>query len=310
MDWLEITLNTRHDEIDTLCERLESLGVNGVVINDEADVTDFLEKGKKYWDYVDEEVIDRVRGVCSLQFYLEDSENGLAELDRIRTALGGPELGVRHVRDEDWENNWREYYKPIETGEKLVIIPEWEKAPECGIRVPLRLDPGLIFGTGSHATTRMCLEELERYRARAVLDLGCGSGILAIASLLLGAEKAYGCDIDEKAPDVVRSNGELNSLYPDRLAVYAGDILSDERLRTELSKRSYDLILANIVADVIIQLAPFAADRLAPDGVFICSGIIEGRQAEVLSALRKCGLEIISSRSLRDWYCFTARLRR
>ena len=310
MDWLEITLDTRHEDIDALCERLESLGVSGIVINDETAVTDFLEKGKKYWDYVDAEVMDRVRGVCSLQFYLEDSEDGRSELERIRAALDVPELKTRQVRDEDWENNWREYYKPIETGEKLVIIPEWEDAPDCGSRVPLRLDPGLIFGTGSHATTRMCLEELENYPAETVMDLGCGSGILAIASLLLGAGKAYCCDIDEKAPDVVRSNGELNALYSDRLIVYAGDILSDRPLRSELSERSYDLILANIVADVIIRLAPFAAERLAPDGIFICSGIIEGRQDEVLSALRNSGLEIVSSRSLSDWYCYTARLKR
>ncbi len=310
MDWLEITLDTRHEDIDALCERLESLGVSGIVINDEATVTDFLEKGKKYWDYVDDEVMDRVRGVCSLQFYLEDSEDGRSELERIRAALDVSELKTRPVRDEDWENNWREYYKPIETGEKLVIIPEWEDVPDCCIRVPLRLDPGLIFGTGSHATTRMCLEELEKYPAETVMDLGCGSGILAIASLLLGAGKAYCCDIDEKAPDVVRSNGELNSLHSDRLVVYSGDILSDGPLRSVLSERSYDLILANIVADVIIRLAPFAAERLAPDGIFICSGIIEGRQDEVLSALRNSGLEIVSSRSLSDWYCYTARLKR
>ena len=308
MDWLEITLNTKHEDVDPLCERLESLGVSGIIINDEAAVTDFLEKGRKYWDYVDDEVMARVRGICSLQFYLEDSDAGRADLERLRSALSGLELAARAVRDDDWENNWREYYKPIETGEKLVIVPEWENAPASG-RIPLRLDPGLIFGTGSHATTRMCMEELEKYPSKTVLDLGCGSGILAIAALLLGAEKAYGCDIDEKAPDVVRSNGELNSLRQDRLEVYAGNILTDKRLRSELSERFYDLILANIVADVIIPLAPFAAERLSPDGIFICSGIIEGRQAEVLSALKKSGLDVVSSRSLDDWYCFTARLK-
>ena len=310
MDWLEITINTRHDDLDPLCERLGSLDVSGLVINDEASVVDFLDKGKKYWDYVDDDVLDRVRGVCSVQFYLEDSDSGRAELEGLRASLPEYTLAERPVRDEDWENNWREYYKPIETGEKLIIVPEWESAPESGGRVPLRLDPGLIFGTGSHATTRMCLEELEKHPAETVLDLGCGSGILAIASLLLGAEKAWGCDIDEKAPGVVMENGALNSLFSDRLHVFAGDVLSDEGLRRELSARKYDLILANIVADVIIALAPFAAQLLAPDGVFICSGIIEGRQTEVLAALKRAGLDVTASRSMSDWYCFTSRLKR
>jgi len=309
MDWLEITINTNHDNLDPLCEQLENLGVSGLIINDEADVLNFLETGKKYWDYVDDDVFERVRGVCSVQFYLEDSESGLAQLKQLRRDLPAETLIAAHVRDEDWENNWREYYKPIETGEKLVIVPEWEDVPETSGRIPLRLDPGLIFGTGSHATTRMCLEELEKLTPRTVLDLGCGSGILAIASLLLGAETAFGCDIDEKAPDVVMENGALNGLSSDRLTVYAGDILTDKRLRRKIDSQRYDLVLANIVADVIIAMAPFAKDWLAPDGTFICSGIIEGRQAEVSAALAENGLKIVSSRSLDDWYCFTAQIK-
>lgn len=309
MDWLEITVNTKHDLLSSLCDRLEALGVSGLIINDEEDVLNFLKTEKKYWDYVDNDVLDRIRGVCSVQFYLENSNNGLAELARIKTSLPEIDPQVKQVRNEDWENNWREYYKPIEIGKKLIIVPEWEKVPEGSNRIPLRLDPGLIFGTGSHATTQMCLEALEDLSPVNVLDLGCGSGILAIASLLLGASKAYGCDIDEKAPDIALENGKLNGFDEEHLCIYAGDIINDSHMREKLASRHYELVLANIVADVIIELAPFVTSFLAPNGFFVCSGIIEGRQNEVILALNENGLRIIDSRTQDGWYCFTAQVK-
>ena len=214
-------------------------------------------------------------------------------------------MSVSCVEDSDWENNWREYYKPIPIGKKLVVVPEWEPIPQDG-RIPLRLDPGLIFGTGSHATTRMCLAELENYvnPGTRVLDLGCGSGILGIGALVLGAASCLGCDIDPKAPDVVRSNAALNSIGPDRLRACAGDILSDAGLRRGFGG-GYDLVLANIVSDVILPLSAFVRDFLAPDGVFITSGIIEGRQDELRAALEQAGLHIVHHRCEEEWHCFT-----
>lgn len=188
-----------------------------------------------------------------------------------------------------------------------MIVPEWEEIPENG-RTPLRLDPGLIFGTGSHPTTRMCLEEIEHHSPKTVLDLGCGSGILGIASLLLGAEFAVGCDIDEKAQKVVMENAALNGIYEDKLSVYSGDVLSDNWLSEKIAGK-YDLVLANIVADVIIAMSPKVPQWLDKNGFFVCSGIIEGRQNEVKKAITEAGLEITGHRESEEWHCFTAKIK-
>ena len=304
MNWLEITVNTSHERLEPLTDALAALGVEGLVTEDEADVREFLENNKKYWDYVDEDFMKSVSGVCRVKFYLEDSVAGRAELTRLSGKLPEYELTPRPVRDEDWENNWREYYKPIEVGERLVIVPQWLPAPQTD-RVALRLDPGLIFGTGAHATTQLCLGELEKYASgRRTLDLGCGSGILAIAALLLGAERAVGVDIDDKAPDVVMENAAFNGIGPDRLSVFAGDVLSDRSLSNKLSGEKFGLVLMNIVADVIIALSPKVSEFLTPDGVFICSGIIEGRQNEVEAALKSAGLRVSEHKSKDGWHAF------
>ena len=303
MDWLEVTLAAQPDRLDGTCADLEEAGVSGLVILDEASVRDFLDKNRKYWDYVDDDVLRQLSGVCAVRFYLEDSDDGRGELERIRRRVPG-EYSVSTVRDEDWENNWKQYYRPIRIGERLIVVPEWLDVPEEG-RVPLRMDPGLIFGTGSHPTTRMCLEQLQRLKPRRVLDLGCGSGILGIAALLLGAETAAGVDIDEKAPGVVMANAALNGIYGDRLTVLAGDVTCDEGVRRRLAG-SYDLVLANIVADVIIALAPFVPGWLAPEGTFICSGIIEGRQNEVIRALERAGFAVTGHYKSEEWHCLTA----
>ena len=192
-------------------------------------------------------------------------------------------------------------------GEKLVVVPEWEPVPADG-RVPLRLDPGLIFGTGSHATTRICLAALERFVGpeTKVLDLGCGSGILGIGAMVLGAARCLGCDIDPKAPDVVRANAALNGIGPDRLTACAGDILSDAALRRSFGG-DWDLVLSNIVSDVIIPLSRHVRSFLAPGGTWISSGIIEGRQDEVRAAIEQAGFTILEHHCEEEWHCFVAK---
>ena len=219
-----------------------------------------------------------------------------------------PGVTVSAVEDSDWENNWREYYKPIPVGERLVVVPEWEEIPAGG-RLPLRLDPGLIFGTGSHATTRMCLEALEEYAGpgKRVLDLGCGSGILGIGALVLGCDSCLGCDIDPKAPDVAAANAALNDFGPDRIRIVAGDVIADASLRRSFGS-GYDIVLANIVSDVIIPLSAHVPAFLRNDGVFITSGIIQGRQAEVEAAIEKAGFRILRHLYEEDWHCFVAEL--
>ncbi|MBR7074696.1 MAG: 50S ribosomal protein L11 methyltransferase [Oscillospiraceae bacterium] len=308
MRYIEVTVNTPADEIDARCEQMAAMGAGGFVIENEEDFRDFLEHNHQYWDYVDEELENQYLGVSRIKCYLTDDEEGLAILRRFREVY--PELTTAFVEDSDWENNWREYYRPIEVGEKLVVVPEWEEAPADG-RIPLRLDPGLIFGTGSHATTRMCLAALENCAApgKRVLDLGCGSGILGIGALLLGCDHCLGVDIDPKAPDVVMSNAALNEIGPDRMTARAGDILGDNALRAHIGG-GWDLVLANIVADVIIPLSAQVQQFMGPDAVFICSGIIENRWPETAAALTANGFEILDHRSEDEWHCFTCKLKK
>lgn len=305
MRYIEVCVNTPADEIERRCEEMTAMGAEGFVIENEADFQDFLENNHQYWDYVDDELESRFTGVSRIKCYLCDDEDGRAVLCRIRGAYGGVETSF--VEDSDWENNWREYYKPIEVGEKLVVVPEWEDIPDDG-RTALRLDPGLIFGTGSHATTRMCLAALEKYagEGKTFLDLGCGSGILGIGALVLGSARCVGCDIDPKAPDVAASNAALNGIGSDRFKVYAGNILSDVSLRYMLGS-GYDAVLANIVSDVIIPLSALVREFMKPGAVFITSGIIDGRQDEVRAALEGNGFEVIEHRNEEEWHCFVCR---
>ena len=308
MNWIEITISTTPEEIDTLCSSLEDFGIEGLIINDEAVLTDFIKNDTKYWDYIDDTLVKELTGVCSVQFYLEDSPSGLDRLESLTLSLSDKTFCTKKVRDEDWENNWREFYKPLEVGDRLLIVPEWENQPSDNERTVIKLDPGLIFGTGSHQTTQMCLEEAELYSGDSVLDLGCGSGILSIASLLLGSGYAIGCDIDDKAPDIASANAQLNGIGADRFVVYCGDFLTDKNLRCEIYKKRYDIIFANIVADVIISMSSTVRDLLSDDGVLICSGIIDGREDEVSSALTESGLKIINHRHVDNWHCYTATL--
>ena len=305
MRYIEVTVNTPGAEIDARCQEMADMGAGGFVIENEEDFKDFLEQNQQYWDYVDDELENQFAGVSRIKCYLTDDEDGLAVLRRINAAYD--DVTTSYVEDSDWENNWREYYKPIEVGEKLVVVPEWEEAPQDG-RLPLRLDPGLIFGTGSHATTRMCLAALEEFSKPGVrvLDLGCGSGILGIGALILGCDSCLGVDIDPKAPDVVMSNAALNGIGADKMTAWAGDIIADASLRARIGG-GYQLVLANIVADVIIPLTAIVRQFMAPGAVFICSGIIEHRWPETEAALISNGFEILDHKSEEEWHCFVCR---
>ena len=305
MRYIEVTVNTPGAEIDARCQEMADMGAGGFVIENEEDFKDFLEQNHQYWDYVDDELENQFAGVSRIKCYLTDDEDGLAVLRRINAAYD--DVTTSYVEDSDWENNWREYYKPIEVGEKPVVVPEWEEAPQDG-RLPLRLDPGLIFGTGSHATTRMCLAALEEFSKPGVrvLDLGCGSGILGIGALILGCDSCLGVDIDPKAPDVVMSNAALNGIGADKMTAWAGDIIADSSLRARIGG-GYQLVLANIVADVIIPLSAVVRQFMAPGAVFICSGIIEHRWPETEAALISNGFEILDHKSEEEWHCFVCR---
>ena len=304
MRWIEAAFRAPQGKLDALCDALTDLGAEGLVIEDEADFRRFLEENRQYWDYVDSELESRYAGVSRVKVYVEDGEAGRERLARWTEALG-IEPETRTMADEDWENNWKRYYKPIPVGEGLLVLPKWEPEPEGNTRRVLKLDPGLAFGTGGHATTRMCLEFLEGLElegARA-LDLGCGSGILGIGALILGCADCTGCDIDPKSPEAAADNAALNGIAPERYHMYVGDVLSDRRLRAKLGS-GYDVVLANIVSDVIIPLAPYARECVKPGGRFIASGIIEGRQDEVAAAIAAAGFEIRAHLTEDGWHAY------
>ena len=297
MEWLEVHIDTNHAGLEPLEIFLSANGVDGVVIDDEQDFQSFLENNHQYWDYVDEDLEASMKGKSRITFYLPADGDGFDQLAHLRTALQGFKdahagkygtllMTLENLKDADWENNWKQYYKPMEIGERLLVIPEWEQENVKGQakyagKVPLILEPGLTFGTGSHATTRLCLTALEEavHGGETVLDLGCGSGILSIAALRLGAASAKAVDIDDKCLTVAYENAALNGIGKDRYAVLVGDVLSNGALRETLGG-GYDVVVANIVADVIIGLAPMVRQFLKPGGLFLCSGIIDTRAGE------------------------------
>ncbi len=323
MQWLELTIHTTSAGMEPLLVRLSALGYDDVVIDDEQDFQAFLAENRQYWDYVDEQLEEKMRGVSQVRLYLEDNEAAPAAISALHAGLqtlpaafpaidlGTLEIGVAKLADEDWENNWKQYYKPIPIGEKLLILPEWMQQQDTGGRIPVILDPGMIFGTGAHASTQMCLAELETHvhGGERVVDLGSGSGILSIAALRLGAVHATGVDIDPKAEDIARANAAMNGLGSDRFTAVTGDVISDWGMMKRLSAGGYDLVLANIVADVIIPLSPVAAQLLRPGAVFICSGILDVREDEVAAAIERAGMRIIHRREGGDWRQLTAVLR-
>ena len=314
MKWLELHLDTQPAGIEPATELLSEYGIDSLMIDEEGDFKDFLENNHQYWDYVDDELMEQMHGKSRITFYLEDSAEGYNTLAQFRIGLSAfkkqhPEyapliLSMENVEDADWENNWKQFYKPMEIGSRLLVVPEWEEAADP-TRVKLVLNPGLTFGTGSHATTRLCLQALDTHihGGERVLDLGCGSGILSIAALRLGAESAFACDIDEKCVDVAYENAALNGIGKDRYTVRWGDVLTDAALRQEMGA-GYDIVVANIVADVIMGLSPHVRPFLKPDGLFLCSGIIDDRAAEVLEKLKADGWDVFEQRSSEGWFSY------
>ena len=315
MKWKEITIYTTEEGTEIILARLDMLGITQVnIVQGDEEIDALLHSCEKYWDYADETAMGKQP---SVQAYVSDVpenaaveqavRNSIAELDSMRSEIGidmgSLKIEVRSVDEEDWANNWKAYFKPMPVGEKLLVCPSWEKIPEGNTRAVLKIDPGMAFGTGTHHTTRMCLELLEKNikNGDLVADLGCGSGILSIAASLMWAKETYAIDIDPVAARVAAENAELNGIDMSGYFIRIGDILSDEKFRDDISGRQYDIVLANIVANVIIAFAPVIPQLMKPGGKLIASGIIADRLDEVLDALKANGLEAVEICSGEDW---------
>lgn len=320
MQWLELTIKIASAGIDLVAAKLTMLGFDSFIIDDQADFQEFLEQNTQYWDYVDSALEKKMEGLSQIRLYIEDDMSAPETVAALRQQLQlwraqSPELDLgelsitlANLKEEDWENNWKQYYQPLPIGRRLLVVPLWLQPENPDGRIPICLDPGMIFGTGAHATTQMCLLALEDCvcGGERVIDLGSGSGILSIAALLLGASTATGVDIDPAAEKISRENAALNALGGDRFTAVTSNVLEDRDAMLALSHGGYDIVLANIVADVIIPLSSIVPAFLRPGGKWICSGILDTRLPEVEQALKKNGLSITGRNQIGDWCQLTA----
>ena len=315
MDYIEVRVTTTHEAAELLAEQLAEL-TGGCSVDDPQTIEDFVRAPIKRWDYIEEQLFDNPRREPSVCCYLSPDGEGARRLRQVGDLLlslreqdetgfyGSLRMEVSPVRSEDWENNWKEYYKPFPVGKRLYVCPSWERAEVPEGRVLLTMDPASSFGTGAHATTRMCMEQLDGLdlAGKRILDVGCGSGILACTALLLGGRHALACDIEENALRITAENMDKNGLGGDRYATRCGDLLSDRALCEELARGGpYDIILANIVADVLIAMADELPRWLSADGRLILSGIIDARAEEVRRAFRARDMVIVDELAREGW---------
>ena len=308
MAWLEITVNTAADTVDTVAAQLTARGFSDLVIEDQTEFETFLEENRAYWDYIDEDFQQKLKGLSRVKLYLEDTDGaGLARLRNTVSDLGST-MQAAPLPDTDWEESWKDSYPPQPVGKTLVVLPYWLEDTDTD-RKKIILDPGLTFGTGAHPSTQMVMEVMEETVKEGChcLDLGSGSGILSITALRLGAESAVGVDIDPKAEDIARENAAYNGFSTPAFTALTGNVTGDKTLMRRLAEQTYDLLLVNIVADVIIGLSPVLPDFMTEQTVLICSGILDSRLADVTDALEAAGLTVTAIRSKEEWRCVTAR---
>jgi len=320
MDWIQISIQTTTAGIEPVSGRLYQLGITGLEIEDAADFNDFLENSKEYWDYVDESLMAKSTAPTCIKLYLTCNASGFETLGEIRQTLaqlassdptkefGTLHLSMANMSEQDWAENWKQYYKPIKVGEKILIKPEWETVADTEGRIVFESNPGMSFGTGTHQSTQLCIELMENHitSGMSVLDLGCGSGILSIIAILLGADNAVALDIDPNAAKIAAENAALNKVLPPAYASIAGNIITDTALQQQFASVRYDIVFANIVADVIIALAPFVKSFLKENGSLITSGIIADRLNEVKSTLEQNGFTIQQVCVKDDWAAIVA----
>ena len=307
MKWIQVTIAAT--DPDPVCAKLMAIGINGFEIENPDDFEDFVTNQTQYWDIIDEELQKEKRENSFVKVYLTELERDTLQLIRSQMEdlkqegdYGSLEISCTDMDEEDWANNWKQYYKPLHIGEHMVIRPCWEDYDAQPDEKVVTIDPGMAFGTGGHETTSMCLELLEQVikPEDTLLDVGCGSGILSIAGLTLGAKEAWGVDIDPMAVKIAGENGELNGFSSDRLRLQAGNL-------TDKISGTFDVAVANIIADVIIMLSDQIGQFLKEDAPFICAGIIAERAEDVETALTENGFTVIEKKTKKDWVAYLTR---
>lgn len=301
MNWTEITVAVANKDTDTAAAIANMTVPYGIYIEDYSD----LEQGAgeiAHIDLIDEELVAKDRDTSIIHIYISECDNAAEALEFLKERLTAEGIGYKAeavgVNDSDWNENWKKYFHATEIGEKLAIVPSWEEYDNKDNRTILHIDPGAAFGTGTHATTSLCLDMLQNYvdDNTEMLDIGCGSGILAVASVLLGAKNAVGVDIDAQSVKTAKENAEINGVT-DKTEFIVGDL-------AEKVTGKYSVVCANIVADVVIRLLENVKNYMEEDAVLIVSGIIDLREKDVLSAADKHGFTVTEKRYKDNWCAF------
>lgn len=324
MEWTEVKIYTTTEGIEPVSAMLLETGVTGIQVEDDNELKQYLSESSEYWDYVDEELLNKPVGETRLIVYVSSNPYGNEILLSIKEGLNrlkgidvGLDLGrleletTENLNDEEWLNKWKEFYKPFKVGEKLLIKPVWENVENTEDRVVFTINPGHVFGTGLHQTTQLCMLQLEKYvnENTVLADLGCGSGILSIVSLLLGAKSAFAVDIDANAIKTAYENAAFNGIDKTNYYVTSGNVVTDKALQDEIGYGRYDIVVANIIADVIVAISPAVSKQLKADGVFIASGIIKDRLQDVYDALEENGFQVVDTNFKDEWVSVTSKLK-
>lgn len=329
MKWKKLTLETTTEAIDLVSNMLDEMGIEGIEIEDKVPITE-EEKKKMFIDILPDLGPDD--GIANINFYVDISrdihevvmqvQKGLEELEAF-IPVGSKKITASETEDKDWINNWKEFFKPFRVDDTIVIKPTWEKLTEQKeTDMVIEIDPGTAFGTGAHETTKLCILNLKKYLKSGdmLLDVGCGSGILSIIGKKLGAKTVVATDIDENAVNASVENVEVNQLKVRRLTegdtvlrsenlieLLDGNVIDDAGLRKNIGLSCYDVVVANILADIIIPLSAVVKEFMKPGAVFISSGIIDMKEEEVKAAILKNGFEIVEITRMGDWVSVVAK---
>ena len=308
MEWTEVKINVNTKDVDKAGDIAQMVVPYGIYIEDYSDLEEAAWE-IAHIDLIDEDLLQKDRNKAVVHIYISPEESPAEAVaflsERYNAEKIEHEIDLSICRNQDWENNWKAYFKPLPVGEKLLIRPVWEDEYDADGRIVLDIEPGLAFGNGGHDTTRLCLETLEKHINPDVelLDIGCGSGILGIAGLLLGAKTATGVDIDALAVKTAKENGTINGFEEPKFTVFEGNL-------TDKVTGKYDVVVANIVADIIVMFTENVGQFLKDDGVYITSGIIDTREQDVLDAFEKYGFEVIGRHESCGWLCFETKLKK